>query len=146
MKRKIIIEIISSLLILLFLYASVSKWLAFKTFIGDMNNQPFPNWMTPYLVVIIPVLEVLIAVGLIFEKTRVPALYASFVLMMAFTIYTVAVLSHAFKYVPCSCGGVIKKLTWPQHLFFNLFFVGISLLGIWLKKRDGLHEVRAAGA
>jgi putative oxidoreductase len=146
MKRKIIIEIISSLLILLFLYASVSKWLAFKTFIGDMNNQPFPNWMTPYLVTIIPVAEVLIAVGLIFEKTRVPALYASFVLMMAFTIYTVAVLSHAFKYVPCSCGGVIKKLTWPQHLFFNLFFVGISLLGIWLKKRDGLPEVRAAGA
>jgi hypothetical protein len=146
MKRKIIIEIISSLLILLFLYASVSKWLAFKTFIGDMNNQPFPNWMTPYLVIIIPVAEVLIAVGLIFEKTRVPALYASFVLMMAFTIYTVAVLSHAFKYVPCSCGGVIKKLTWPQHLFFNLFFVGISLLGIWLKKRDAQHEVRAVGA
>lgn len=146
MKRKIIIEIISSLLILLFLYASVSKWLAFKTFIGDMNNQPFPNWMTPYLVIIIPVLEVLIAIGLIFEKTRVPALYASFVLMMAFTIYTVAVLSHAFKYIPCSCGGVIKKLTWPQHLFFNLFFVAISLLGIWLKKRDAQHEVRAVGA
>jgi hypothetical protein len=145
MKRKIIIEIISSLLILLFLYASVSKWLAFKTFIGDMNNQPFPNWMTPYLVIIIPVLEVLIAVGLIFEKTRVPALYASFVLMMAFTIYTVAVLSHAFKYVPCSCGGVIKKLTWPQHLFFNLFFVAISVLGIWLKRRDTQHEVRAVG-
>ena len=146
MKRKIIIEIISSLLILLFLYASVSKWLAFKTFIGDMNNQPFPNWMTPYLVWGIPVIEVLIAVGLMFEKTRVPALYASLVLMMAFTIYTVAVLSHAFKYVPCSCGGVIKKLTWPQHLFFNLFFVGISLLGIWLKKRDPVEVVRAVEA
>ena len=142
MKRKIIIEIISSLLILLFLYASLSKWLAFKLFIGEMNNQPFPNWITPFLVWSIPFIEVLIAVGLIFEKTRVPALYASFVLMMAFTIYTVAVLSHAFKYVPCSCGGVIKKLTWPQHLFFNLFFVSISLLGIWLKKRDTLHEVR----
>lgn len=146
MKRKIIIEIISSLLILLFLYASVSKWLAFKTFIGDMNNQPFPNWMTPYLVTIIPVAEVLIAVGLIFEKTRVPALYASLVLMMAFTIYTVTVLAHLFKYVPCSCGGVIKKLTWPQHLFFNLFFVAISILGIWLKKRDSQPNVNAISA
>jgi len=141
MKRKIIIEIISSLLILLFLYASVSKWLAFKTFIGEMNNQPFPNWMTPYLVWSIPILEVLIAIGLIFEKTRVPAFYASLVLMMAFTIYTVAILLHTFKYIPCSCGGVIRKLTWPQHLFFNLFFVGISLLGIWLKKRDPVHAV-----
>jgi putative oxidoreductase len=141
MKRKIIIEIISSLLILLFLYASFSKWLAFKVFIGDMNNQPFPNWITPLLVWSIPILEVLIAVGLIFEKTRVPALYASFVLMLAFTIYTVAILLHAFKYVPCSCGGVIRKLTWPQHLFFNLFFVGISILGIMLKKRDPVHVI-----
>jgi putative oxidoreductase len=141
MKRKIIIEIISSLLILLFLYASVSKWLDFKVFIGDMNNQPFPNWITPFLVWSIPFIEVLIAVGLIFEKTRVPALYASLFLMMAFTLYTVAILLHAFKYIPCSCGGVIRKLTWPQHLFFNLFFVGISILGIMLKKREPVHAV-----
>ncbi|WP_166436997.1 MauE/DoxX family redox-associated membrane protein [Niastella caeni] len=141
MKRKIIIEIISSLLILLFLYASVSKWLAFKLFIGDMNNQPFPNWLTPWIVWSVPILEVLIAVGLIFEKTRVPALYASLLLMLAFTIYTVAILLHAFKFIPCSCGGVIRKLTWPQHLFFNLFFVGISLAGIILKKSEPVHAV-----
>jgi putative oxidoreductase len=141
MKRKIIIEIISSLLILLFLYASVSKWLAFKLFIGEMNNQPFPNWITPFLVWSIPFIEVLIAIGLIFEKTRIPALYASLFLMLAFTIYTVAILLHTFKYIPCSCGGVIRKLTWPQHLFFNLFFVGISLLGIVLKKRDPVHAI-----
>jgi hypothetical protein len=141
MNRKIIIEIISSLLILLFLYASVSKWLAFKVFIGEMNNQPFPNWMTPWLVWSIPIVEVLIVAGLIFEKTRVFALYASLFLMMAFTIYTVAILLHTFKYIPCSCGGVIRKLTWPQHLVFNLFFVGISLLGIILKKREPVHAV-----
>lgn len=141
MKRKIIIEIISSLLILLFLYASVSKWLAFKLFIGEMNNQPFPNWMTPFLVWSIPFIEVLIAVGLIFEKTRVQSFYASLTLMLAFTIYTVDILLHAFKYIPCSCGGVIRKLTWPQHLFFNLFFVGISLLGIILKKREPVNAV-----
>lgn len=141
MKRKIIIEIISSLLILLFLYASVSKWLAFKLFIGEMNNQPFPNSLTPLLVWSIPIIEVLIAVALMFEKTRLPALYASLALMLAFTIYTVAILLHAFKYIPCSCGGVIRKLTWPQHLFFNLFFVGISLLGIMLKKREPVHAI-----
>lgn len=141
MKRKIIIELISSLLILLFLYASLSKWLAWKTFIGDMNNQPFPNWMTPYLVWTIPTIEVVIAAGLIFEKTRVKAFYASLFLMLAFTIYTVAILFHAFRYIPCSCGGVIRKLTWPQHLFFNLFFVGISILGIILKKREPVHAV-----
>ena len=128
-------------MILLFLYASVSKWLAFKVFIGEMNNQPFPNWMTPYLVWSIPFVEVGIVAGLIFEKTRLFAFYASLFLMMAFTIYTVAILMHSFKYIPCSCGGVIRKLTWPQHLVFNLFFVGISLIGIILKKREPVHAV-----
>lgn len=130
MSRKILIEIISSLLILLFLYASVSKWLDFKGFTGDMNNQPFPNWMTPGLVWTIPVLEVLIALSLMFERTRTKGLYASLLLMTAFTIYTITVLMHFFGYVPCSCGGVITKLSWEQHLFFNLFFVFISFIAI----------------
>lgn len=140
MRRKIIIEIISSLLILLFLYASVSKWLAFKSFVGDMNNQPFPNWMTPWLVWSIPSIEVLIVLLLIFDKTRLPGFYASLILMTAFTVYTAAVLLHAFRYIPCSCGGVIRKLTWPQHLVFNLFFVGISVAGIILLKKNRLRN------
>jgi hypothetical protein len=137
MTKKIIVEISCSLLIALFLYASVSKWLDFKGFVGDMNNQPFPNFFTPFLVWGIPILEVIIAIALIFEKTRTAGLYASLILMIAFTIYTAMVLMNFFKYVPCSCGGVIKKLTWTQHLFFNLFFVGISLLSIWLRRRAG---------
>ena len=136
MKRKIIIEIISSLLILLFLYASVSKWLDFKLFIGEMNNQPFPNWMTPYLVWSIPIIEVIIAIGLIFEKSRTPALYASLLLMLAFTIYTVAILLHAFRYIPCSCGGVISKLNWEQHLVFNLVFLLLALLGFGIELKE----------
>jgi putative oxidoreductase len=139
MSRKVLIEIISSLLILLFVYAGVSKWLDFKGFTGEMNNQPFPNWMTPGLVWTIPLLEVIIALSLIFERTRTKGLYASLLLMTAFTVYTITVLMHFFSYVPCSCGGVIKKLTWEQHLFFNLFFVAISLIAILLKKnRKGM--------
>jgi cytochrome b561 len=106
-----------------------------------MNNQPFPNWMTPYLVWSIPFIEVLIAIALIFEKSRLPALYASMALMLMFTIYSVAILLHAFKYVPCSCGGVIRKLTWPQHLVFYLFFVVISITGIILKKQEPENAV-----
>jgi hypothetical protein len=98
--------------------------------------------MTPYLVWSIPSIEVLIAIGLIFEKTRIPAFYGSLGLMSAFTIYTVTILLHAFRYIPCSCGGVIRKLTWHQHLYFNLFFVGISLLGLWLKKREPVNTVK----
>jgi hypothetical protein len=136
MKRKIIVEVISSLLVLLFLYTSLSKWLDFKTFIGEMNNQPFPNWMTPWLVWILPVGEVLIVLALLFEKTRLAGLWASLVLMLLFTIYTALILLKVFKRVPCSCGGVIKNLTWNQHLVFNLFFTGISIAAIVLKRAE----------
>jgi uncharacterized membrane protein YphA (DoxX/SURF4 family) len=134
MKRKIIIEIISSLLIVLFLYTGLSKWLDFKRFIGDINNQPFPNQLTPFIVWALPVTEVLVALALVAEKTRVAALWVSFGLMVLFTIYTILILLHVFHRVPCSCGGVIRGLSWTQHLFFNLFFTGISLTAIILKR------------
>lgn len=136
MKRKIVIELLSSLLILLFVYTSVSKWLAFKKFIGEMNNQPFPNWMTPILVWTLPAAEVLIAGLLMFDRTQLIGFRASLILMLLFTVYTVLVLLKVFGRTPCSCGGVIEQLSWGQHLFFNLFFVGVALTGIWLKRKE----------
>lgn len=119
---------------LLFLFASVSKWIDFKKFVGDINNQPFPNWITPYLTYSLPPLEVLITLALMFERTRTAGFYASLILMTAFTAYSAAVLLNLFDYVPCSCGGVIRNLTWSQNLILNLFFVAISLAGILLRR------------
>jgi len=129
-KKQVIIECIVALLIMLFLYASISKFLDFKTFIGQMNNQPLPNSWTPFLVWGIPFLEIAISVALLFEYTRLLGLYASLILMILFTVYTSIILLHFFPYIPCSCGGVIQKLTWRQHLGLNLFFVSLSVLGI----------------
>lgn len=133
-KRQVLLETISALLIMLFLYASISKFLDFQTFIGETNNQPLPNSLTPFIVWTVPSLEIAIALALIFERTRLTGLYASLIVMLLFTIYTGIILMHFFRYIPCSCGGVIKKLTWNQHLVFNLFFVTLSILGIILKR------------
>jgi putative oxidoreductase len=126
---------------MLFLYASVSKFLDFHTFIGEMNNQPLPNSLTPFLVWTIPSLEIIIAGALIFERTRLAGFYASLLLMTLFTIYTIVILLHFFSYIPCSCGGVIKKLTWSQHLVFNLFFVTLSVIGIFLQRGNFLKTI-----
>ncbi|MDO6432276.1 hypothetical protein Q4E93_16865 [Flavitalea sp. BT771] len=134
-RRQVTLEAIAALLILLFLYAGISKFLEFDRFIGEMNNQPFPNSWTPFLVWTIPSLEIVIALTLMFERTRLPGLIASLILMTLFTLYTGSVLLHFFAYVPCSCGGVIRKLSWPQHMVFNLFFVALSVLGIILQRR-----------
>jgi len=134
-KQRVALEAIAALLILLFLYASVSKMLDFDRFIGEMNNQPFPNSWTPFLVWTVPSLEIAIALALMFERARMAALIASLVLMTLFTLYTGSVLLHFFSYIPCSCGGVIRKLSWPQHLVFNLFFVALSIIGIILQRK-----------
>lgn len=136
MKRKLIVEVIAFLLMLLFLYASVSKWLTFTTFTNDINNQPFPNWLTPWITWTLPPLEVLITLALMFDRTRTAGLYASLILMTAFSMYTAAVLLRFFDYVPCSCGGIIRNLSWTQHLFLNLFFVAISIVGILLRRNE----------
>ena len=133
-KRQVFLELVSGLLILLFLYASISKFLDFGTFYHDMNNQPLPHSWTPFLVWFIPCTEIAISLALLFERTRLPGLYASLALMSLFTIYAILILLHFFPYVPCSCGGVIKHLTWPQHLVLNLFFLGLSISGILIRR------------
>lgn len=134
MKKKVLIEVFSSLLILLFLYASISKWLDFKNFTGEINNQPFPNWMTPFIVWGLPIVMVVLALGLMFERTQGKALWGSLVLMLLFTVYIGAILLNFFNRIPCTCAGVIRQLSWGQHLLFNLFFVVITLIAILLKK------------
>lgn len=133
-KKQVWVECICALLILLFIYASVSKFLDFKTFINEMNNQPLPNSWTPFLVWSIPLLEIAISLAVMFEYTRLLGFIISAVMMTLFTIYSILILLHFFAYVPCSCGGVIRKLTWGQHLALNLFYLAISILGFILQR------------
>src|SRR5579872_5285825 len=140
-KRQVMLECISALLILLFLYAALSKFLDFRTFIKEMNNQPLPNSWTPFLVWFIPCTEIALSALLIFEGSRLLGLIGSLVLMGLFTIYASLILMHFFPYVPCSCGGIIKRLTWRQHLVFNLFFVAISIVGVILQRRKSFQSI-----
>jgi putative oxidoreductase len=141
LKRQVVLECIAALLILLFLYASVSKFLDFKRFIDEINNQPLPNSWTPFLVWGIPFLEIAISAAVAFEYTRLLGFYAALVMMILFTIYSILILTHFFPYIPCSCGGVIRKLTWPQHLILNLLYMALSILGIILQRSKHLKPI-----
>ncbi len=140
--KKIVIEIIAALLVLLFLYASFSKLLGFTAFVDEINNQPFPNWMTPYLAVIIPASEILISLMLLFDRTRTIGFIAAAVVLFLFTLYAALVLFHVFDYIPCTCGGMLKKLNWWQNMLFTLTFLILSIAGISLntKKRTANRE------
>jgi putative oxidoreductase len=144
MRKYIFLEIIVAALILLFLYTVTAKLIDFKGFAADLRNQPFPNSLVQFLVWIFPSLELLIVLAMLFEKSRLAGFGISFVLMSLFTIYTAAVLLHFFPRTPCSCGGVIKKLSWSQHLALNIFYTGISWLGmrLQLKKQKQITNLK----
>jgi putative oxidoreductase len=120
-------------LIGLFLYASLSKYFDFEAFRRAMYNQPFRPWFATVLIWAVPPAEILIVLLLCRERTQLQGLYAAFGLLTLFTLYIAAILLRFFPRIPCSCGGVIGALTWPEHLLFNLFFIAISLTGIKLK-------------
>lgn len=135
MKKKIALEGIISLLILLYLYTGLTQLLSFKFFYGNIFNQPVFQWSKPILVYFIPGVQLLVAAGLFFERTRKPALWASLGLLTMFTVYIVLIIMNALARVPCTCGGVISSFTWPQHLVFNLFFLLLNAIALVLKKQ-----------
>jgi len=140
MKKKIALEGIVSLLVLLFLYSGLTQLLAFKYFHGNIFNQPIFQWSKPVLVWAIPITQLLIVVGLLFERTRLRALWASLLLLSVFTVYIILILMNALARVPCSCGGVIRNFTWPQHLVFNLVFMLLAGIGNVLMKRGSSND------
>jgi hypothetical protein len=147
MKRLTIVDLIVSALILLFVYASVSKLANIQGFQTAMRKQPFPHWLSSILVWAVPALELAIASLLMTTRTKLLGLYSSLGLMSLFTLYIIAILLHSFSRIPCSCGGVIQSLGWTQHLFFNLFFVVITGYAIIIEKRTKYftREIRATG-
>lgn len=141
----IALEIISALLIVLFIYAAVSKLLDYETFKGQLAKSPFIMEYAGVTAWALPVGEILVGLALSFKRTRLLGLYASVFLMSMFTAYIWAMLHYSF-YIPCSCGGILSKMDWNDHLWFNLGFLVLAVLGAFLEvgKRLG-GDGRAEG-
>jgi hypothetical protein len=136
MKKETLTEFICALLILLFVYTAFSKWFDFAGFWRAMHNQPIPGWSAAVLAVIVPPMELCCAVLLMTGKTRIWGLRGTAGLMTVFTLYIVLILSGAFHYIPCSCGGVIREFSWKQHLLFNILYLTLSIIGLLLERKN----------
>ncbi|WP_338357333.1 MauE/DoxX family redox-associated membrane protein [Yeosuana marina] len=126
------IEIICFLFIFLFSYAATSKLMDFDRFKIQIGQSPLLTVYAGWIAWVIPVVELLIAFLLAVPKYRLAALYGSLGLMSLFTMYIVVTFNFS-DYVPCSCGGILGKLGWQEHLVFNVIFIGLAIIGILLK-------------
>ena len=139
-KRNVAV-VVSYLFVLLFLYAAVNKLLDFETFTVQLAQSPLLSAYASVIAWAVPGLEILIAVLLTFPKFRIPALYAAFTLMVMFTAYIFIILNFS-DFIPCSCGGVLEKLSWTQHLIFNIVFIILAgvvvLVSSWYSSQKTL--------
>jgi hypothetical protein len=132
-KSVFIADIISALLLILFLYTSLSKLADYQVFKNVLAASPLLKPFAGIIGWLLPVAEILI-VGLLFiPAIRLKGLYASLILISLFTLYLIYMITFTPE-LPCNCGGVLKFLSWPQHVFFNLFFILLSYIGIALYK------------
>jgi hypothetical protein len=135
MKTKIIVEVISFLYITLFIYAAMTKILDYEKFQVQLNQSPLLMAFTNWIAIGIPAIELLIAALLITSRYRLIAFYMSFTLMVVFTVYILVILSFA-DHVPCSCGGILEKMGWTEHLFFNIAFVALAAWAVLLNTKN----------
>ena len=65
--------------------------------------------------------------------------------MVMFTAYIV-VITRFSEYVPCSCGGVLEKLSWDEHLVFNVGFVMLAAISILIYPKNILLQWKQGNA
>lgn len=139
MKQNIIIEIICFLLVLLFVYAAFSKLFNYGEFKSQLSSYPLLKESATAISILLPFTEIIIATMLMLNITRRTGMALSFIMMALFTAFIVYMLVFE-KNLPCSCGGVLKQLTWKQHIAFNLIFLLMAFTGWMLERKNNNQE------
>ncbi len=131
--KKIIYQIILITLMALWIPISLDKFINYDLFHSAMIQQPFSDQLGKYLAYILPAFE--LAVGLLFivPKMRLWAFSLSSLLMVAFVAYVSLAVLKVWGKIPCGCGLVFHQLGWIAHLWLNIGFLLISLLGLALE-------------
>ena len=126
-------------LILLFTYAGVTKILEWELFYLNLLNSPLLPLSKTWIVItawVVPSIEILLVVLLIYPKTKLIGVYSGTMLLSVYTLYLLALIFLA-PYQPCSCGGIIASFTWVQQLWFTLGCLIFASLTLYLKRSEG---------
>ena len=142
MKKISFLDVILVLFAVLFVYAAVSKLLTYDEFKVQISKSPLimnQGWWISWAV---PGIEIAISAMLFNPRLRLTALYGAFLLMFIFTIYIGFMLAFVPD-LPCSCGGILSRMGWTEHLIFNIAFTLLAIVGIVLSNREKRVETLA---
>lgn len=129
---KHVIPAVSYFFILLFCYAAISKIMDFENFRVQIGQSPILSAYAGLISYAVIITEMIIVILLVFTGTRRIGLYASTALMSAFSIYIFLILNYS-DFVPCSCGGILEKMGWNEHLIFNISTVAAGIAALIMR-------------
>lgn len=144
-RKEILIDFISAAFVVLFVYAAITKLIDYDKFRLQIGQSPLLTGFVGIIVWLVPGTEILISLMLVKLRFRLIGLYASFALMVMFTAYII-VITRFSEYMPCSCGGVLEKMSWDEHLVFNIGFVVLAFVAILIYPKDILLQWKQGNA
>lgn len=129
MMRKVIAEIIALLYVCLMLYTALHKLIDYNLTREQMAMMPLLTPIAAVMVWLLPTTEIVIAALLFIPRTRIAGLKVVTALMIFFCLYIIYMMLY-HEELPCSCGGLLEILSWPQHLIFNGAFIALGLIAL----------------
>lgn len=126
----------SILLLVLWTYTGFDKMIRWEASRKSFHNQTFPAELAEVLAYTIPIVELLIALLLLFSVTRWWGYLSSILLLTIFTTYVGLIWVGAFPRVPCNCAGVLESLGWAEHFVLNLICIGIAIWGFRIERLE----------
>ena len=136
LKKIPIAGIVSGIFIILFTYTAVNKLIDYPTFRIAVVQSPVLKHYADWVIVGVPAVELIIVALLAVPSARRAGLWAALLVMVAFTLYIGYLVFFAGE-LPCNCGGIIKALSWKQHLVVNVALVALAL---WAVLTTGSHK------
>lgn len=133
--QNVFLEMVCFLYISLFTYAVISKLIDFENFQTQLGQSPLLSAYAASTSFLVIFAELGLVLALYLKVSRIKALYLSVGLMTVFTTYIILILNFK-SFIPCSCGGILEKLGWTEHLIFNVFYISIGSFGLLLHQCD----------
>jgi uncharacterized membrane protein len=130
-----IIDTISALFILLFVYTAISKLQDHTRFVRILSQSPLLSSAAGFISISLPLVELAITILLFFPVYRELGMILTLALMLAFTLYISFMLLYTSD-LPCACGGVLKNLSWSEHLKLNIGLTLLIAFGLWLHRKN----------
>lgn len=127
--------------ILLFVYASASKILDFENFQVQIAQSPLLSAYAGIASYGVLIIEFSVAALLLSSNYRLIGFYASYTLMIFFTVYIFLILNYS-EFIPCSCGGILEKLGWQEHLIFNAGCIVLAFLAIIIIESERFSGIK----